>query len=213
MLSTLETYLNLCNTPRRRDYTTAALDQFPYKRQHTYLQLGLAISGGKKVVHTRMYCSIAFCLSQTHINSHKKMDSTYAGHGFGETYSQFSRLRTGSGVSTTEDFLPNLHVADSSSFDIGSYPSTRSQSSQGQPSPAYFSPTLSQSPSFLSTPVSQQQQPFSLLPSEGATNSEWFGAKCQSRETPLLQVESATAQSRVTRSSSPLASTETETMR
>lgn len=145
------------------------------------------------------------------------MDPTYSNRGFDDTYSHIPRSRAGSGVSTTEALLQNLHLAETSTFETGSYTSSRPPSSRGLASPAYLSPSLSHThtPGYLSTPLSQHQQSFPTLSSEEAIqHPEWFEEE-QSRGqgTPLLRLEPAHDQLGVSPSSPPLASIETDAMR
>lgn len=152
--------------------------------------------------------------SHTYI-SLPKMDSALSDHGYDDIYSRTPRSRAGSGVSTTEGLLQNLHLAEIPSFETGSYTSSR-PSSRGLASPAYLSPSLSHSPGFLSTPIAQHQQPFPRLPSEGVVSgTDWFeteGTRVQGA--PLLRLEpAADHQLGAPSSPPPLASIEQETMR
>jgi hypothetical protein len=142
------------------------------------------------------------------------MDPTYSSQGFDDTYSHTPRSRAGSGVSTTEGLLQNLHLAESTSFETGSYTTSRPSSSRGLASPAYLSPSLSHSPSYLSTPLTQHQTPFPHLSSEAVvSDAEWFESE-QSRAqgAPLLRLQPAHDQIGASASSPPLPSIETEAM-
>lgn len=144
------------------------------------------------------------------------MDPTYSSQGFDDTYSHIPRSRAGSGVSTTEALLQNLHLAETSTFETGSYTSSRPPSSRGLPSPAYLSPSLSHAPGYLSAPLSQHQQhTFPPLSSEDVvTHPEWFEEEqSRSQGTPLLRLEPAHNQLGVSPSSPLLASIETDSMR
>ncbi|EAQ89315.1 hypothetical protein CHGG_05934 [Chaetomium globosum CBS 148.51] len=122
------------------------------------------------------------------------MDPTYSSQGFDDTYSHTPRSRAGSGVSTTEGLLQNLHLAESTSFETGSYTTSRPSSSRGLASPAYLSPSLSHSPGYLSTPLTQHQTPFPPLSSEAvASDAECIIASAalyrdRSYEAPCLLV-------------------------
>lgn len=143
------------------------------------------------------------------------MDPTYSSQGFDDTYSRTPRSRAGSGVSTTEGLLQSLQLAETSSFETGSYTSSRPTSSRGLASPAYLSPSLSHSPGYLATPLSQHQQPFPPLSSEAIiSDAEWFEAESSRVQgTPLLRLEPAHDQLGAAPSSPPLASVETDAMR
>lgn len=147
--------------------------------------------------------------------SRKKMDPTYSSQGFDDTYSHTPRSRAGSGVSTTEGLLQNLHLAESTSFETGSYTTSRPSSSRGLASPAYLSPSLSHSPGYLSTPLTQHQTPFPPLSSEAvASDAEWFESEqSQSQGAPILRLQPAHDQIGASASSPPLPSIETEAMR
>jgi hypothetical protein len=140
-----------------------------------------------------------------------KMDPTYSSQSFDDTYSHIPRSRAGSGVSTTEALLQNLHLAETSTFETGSYTTSRPASSRGLASPAYLSPSLSHAPGYLSTPLSQHQQSFPPLSSEEAIqHPEWFEEEqLRGQGTPLLRLEPAHASP----SSPPLPSIETDAMR
>lgn len=145
------------------------------------------------------------------------MDSTFSYHDFADSYSRSTRSRASSRVSTTEALLQNLQLAEAPSVDTGSYTNSRPTSSRRLASPAYLSPSLSHSSGFLSTPLSQHQQPFQPpLPSEGGAVADpaWFEAE-QSRApgTPLLRLETASDQPGAPAASPPLASVEAESMR
>ncbi|KAK4240688.1 hypothetical protein C8A03DRAFT_41800 [Achaetomium macrosporum] len=135
------------------------------------------------------------------------MDPTYSGQASNSTYSRNPRSRAGSGVSTTEGLLQNLQLAESPSFETGSYTNSR-------PPSAYLSPSLSHSPGFLSTPLSQHQQSFPPLSSETAVSeADWFEAEqARAQGAPLLRVEPAQDQLGAPPSATPLASIETEAM-
>ncbi|GAB1311398.1 hypothetical protein MFIFM68171_01608 [Madurella fahalii] len=142
------------------------------------------------------------------------MDSTYSDQRFSDTYSRNPRSRAGSGVSTTEGLLQNLQLAETPSLETASYTSSRPPSSRGLPSPAYLSPSLSHSPGFLSTPVSQhqQQQPYSSLSSEAIPDADWFETDHpRAQGAPLLRLEPASNQLGAP-ASPPLASIEPGTM-
>lgn len=142
------------------------------------------------------------------------MDSTYPNHGFDDTYSRTPRSRAGSGVSTTEGLLQNLHLAETPSFETGSYTSSRPPSSAGLASPAYLGPSLSHSSGYLSTPISQHTQPFPSLPSERVVSgSGWFEEDSRARGAPLLRLEPASDHLGAPSSSPLRPSIETETMR
>jgi len=145
----------------------------------------------------------------------KKMDSTYSSQGFDDNYSRTPRSRAGSGVSTTEGLLQSLRLAETASFETGSYTSSRPTSSRGLASPAYLSPSLSHSPGYLTTPLSQHQQPFPHLSSEAIiSDAEWFEAEnLRVQGAPLLRLEPAHDQLGAAPSSPPLASVETDVMR
>jgi hypothetical protein len=155
--------------------------------------------------------------THTHRPRRKKMDPTYSSQAFDITYSQTPRSRAGSGVSTTEGLLQNLHLAETPSFETGSYTTSRPPSSRGLASPAYLSPSLSHSPGYLSTPLSQQhQQPFPPLSSEAVvSDAEWFETEHsqQAQGAPLLRLQPAHDQLGGSSSSPPLSSIETDTMR
>jgi hypothetical protein len=149
------------------------------------------------------------------IPEQKKMDSTYSSQGFDDTYSRIPRSRAGSGVSTTEGLLQSLQLAETTSFETRSYTSSRPTSSRGLASPAYLSPSLSHSPGYLTTPLSQHQQPFPRLSSEAiVSDAEWFEAEnSRVQGAPLLRLEPAHDQPRAAPSPPPLASVETDAMR
>jgi hypothetical protein len=163
----------------------------------------------------RMYLFSLPSPSSTYTISDKKMDSIFSSQGFDDTYSHTPRSRADSGVSTTEGLLQNLHLVETTSFETASYTSSRPTSSRGLPSPAYLSPSLSHSPGYLSTPLSQHQQSFPPLSSEAAiSDAEWFQAdQPRTPGAPLLRLEPANDQLGAPASSPPLASIETEAMR
>lgn len=123
----------------------------------------------------------------------KKMDPTYSSQGFDDTYSHHTRSRAGSGVSTTEGLLQNLQLAETTSFETASYTSSRPPSSRGLASPAYLSPSLSHSPGYLATPLSQPQQSFPPFSSDAVvSHQDWFEEEqARTQGAPLLRLEPA----------------------
>ncbi|KAK4154666.1 hypothetical protein C8A00DRAFT_42604 [Chaetomidium leptoderma] len=142
------------------------------------------------------------------------MDPTYSSQGFADSYSRTPRSRADSGLSTTEGLLQNLHLAESTSFETGSYTSSRPPSSRGLASPAYLSPSLSHSPGYLSTPLPQHQISFPPLSSEAVvSDAEWFETEqSQAQGAPLLRLQPAHDRLGAPSSSPPLTSIETDAM-
>ncbi|KAL1841195.1 hypothetical protein VTJ49DRAFT_7316 [Mycothermus thermophilus] len=101
------------------------------------------------------------------------------------------RSPSDSGVSTTEGLLPTLRHAESPAYETASYTSSRPPSSRGLASPSYLSPSLTQTPTYLPTPLSQHQPPFPSL-SDGAVASrtQWLEeGQAHPSGTPLLRVD------------------------
>lgn len=174
---------------------------------------------------SRMCCSQSL-RSSSSLLSRSKMDPLYPDHDANKTYSHNPRSRDDSRAPppTTEALFQSLRLADSSSagttsFDTSSFTSSRPPSARGLASPAFQSPNLPHSTSFLHSQPPRHHSAYNPSsyhhPPASLGSSSWFDTERQhqSQQPPLLRVEPAPEELQPPTSSPPLPSVETGAMR